>query len=94
MTARCLWGMSSKCTARGLATSAGTHNASSSHVLLPVVAGVALGTGLWLYADKNKAYARNWATDGALMYPASANYPDLGKHNNTMAKFLTPSVSL
>lgn len=27
-----------------------------------------------------------------LMYPPSADYPDLRKHNNIMKEFLTPSI--
>ena len=38
--------------------------------------------------------ARNWHSNAHLKYPASANFPDLSKHNNHMADALTPAVSL
>ena len=50
------------------------------------------GTVAWL-AYKNKQAARCWTSSAHLKFPASANYPDLSQHNNTMAKFLTPGVS-
>ena len=92
VTACAVRSLATKCSARGVATSAGTHHASSARKIVPVVTGLALGTGFWMYADQKKAHARNFPTDGALMYPASSNFPDLSNHNNIMAKHLTPAV--
>jgi len=41
---------------------------------------------------RNDVHARNWCSPAHLKYPASANYPDLSKHNNHMAKLLTPGM--
>ena len=57
------------------------------------VAGVG-GMVAYLYIDQNKQHARNWHSNAHMMYPASANFPDLTKHHNAIAKFLTPGVRL
>ena len=58
--------------------------------------GVAVGAatvGALAYSKKQKPLmARNWTSNAHLKYPASCNYPDLSKHNNTMADCLTPKV--
>nr|BDA39160.1 mitochondrial creatine kinase [Thoracophelia sp. 1 KU-2021] len=36
--------------------------------------------------------ARNWQSTGHLKFPASANFPNLKGHNNTMAECLTPTI--
>ena len=36
--------------------------------------------------------ARSWSSPAHNMFPASANYPDLSKHNNCMSKHLTPAM--
>ena len=59
-----------------------------------VAAGGAVG--VWALGSRSKEpqHARNWHGNGHLKYPASANYPDLSKHNNHMADALTPAVSI
>jgi hypothetical protein len=57
-------------------------------------AAAAAGTGILAYNLKEQPqHARNWHSSAHLKYPASANYPDLSKHNNHMADQLTPAVS-
>jgi len=41
---------------------------------------------------RRDVHARNWSSPAHLKYPASSNYPDLSKHNNHMAKILTPAM--
>jgi creatine kinase len=53
--------------------------------------GAAAGTAFW-YSQTDPQYARNWHSRTHMKYPASANYPDVGKHNNVMADFLTPGM--
>ncbi|CAH1797013.1 unnamed protein product [Owenia fusiformis] len=43
-------------------------------------------------ADKERVQARLGTTNIHLKYPASANFPELSQHNNTMAKCLTPAI--
>ncbi|CAH1775389.1 unnamed protein product [Owenia fusiformis] len=43
-------------------------------------------------ADKESVQARLGTTNIHLKYPASANFPELSQHNNTMAKCLTPAI--
>ena len=58
------------------------------------VAAAACGGSLAvLYAQREQLYARNWHSNAHLKYPASANFPDLSRHYNAIAKFLTPGVS-
>ena len=66
---------------------------ASRKMALASLAGVG-GMVAYLYADHNQQHARNWHSNAHMMYPASANFPDLTKHNNAIAKFLTPGVSL
>ncbi len=50
-----------------------------------------VGTGLALqYRAPHQALSRTGSA--AIHYPASVNFPDLSKHNNVMAKVLTPAV--
>jgi len=53
--------------------------------------GAALTTA-YLYSNKNAQSARCWSSNAHLKFPASCNYPDLSKHNNVMAKYLTPAM--
>ena len=56
--------------------------------------GTGLSCGALFQLDKEKKVsARNWSSPAHNMFPASANYPDLSKHNNCMAKHLTPAVT-
>ncbi|CAH1775390.1 unnamed protein product [Owenia fusiformis] len=43
-------------------------------------------------ADKESVQARLGTTNIHLKYPASANFPELSQHDNTMAKCLTPAI--
>jgi len=49
-------------------------------------------TAAWTYSHKQQVQARCWSSTGHLKFPASCNYPDLSKHNNVMAKYLTPAM--
>jgi len=51
-----------------------------------------VGAATLLYGSQDPVAARNWHSNAHLKYPASANYPDLTKHNNHMADQLTPSL--
>ena len=66
---------------------------ASRKMVYASVAGVG-GMVAYLYIDQNKQHARNWHSNAHMMYPASANFPDLTKHHNAIAKFLTPGVRL
>jgi len=48
--------------------------------------------GATFYANKQQVAARCWTSTSHLMYPASANFPDLSQHNNVMAHSLTPEI--
>jgi len=52
-------------------------------------AGAAMA-GAWTYSHKQQA--RNWSSPQQLQFPASCNYPELSKHNNVMAKYLSPAI--
>lgn len=57
--------------------------------------GTALGVGVaaaLYYSGCNKQHARLGTSNVHLRYPASANYPELSKHNNIMASNLTPAI--
>ena len=60
------------------------------------VAGMAMGGAYAMGITGESAHARSqFATyEGQFMFPASSNYPDLSKHNNWMAKVLTPEVCM
>ena len=51
-----------------------------------------VGTGLALQY-RTPHHARGRTGTAPIHYPASVNFPDLSKHNNVMAKVLTPAVS-
>ncbi|ELT95089.1 hypothetical protein CAPTEDRAFT_176134 [Capitella teleta] len=53
-------------------------------------AGAGAVAALW-YTDST-VQARNWHSKNHLKYPASANYPDLGWHNNRVKDHLTPAM--
>ncbi|XP_064638378.1 creatine kinase M-type-like [Lineus longissimus] len=53
---------------------------------------VAIGAATFMYKEQLSVHARLGTTNVHLRYPASANFPDLSKHNNLMAKFLTPEI--
>ncbi len=53
-----------------------------------------VGSATFAYGLNNKQHAKRKQCVKAINYPASANFPDLRKHNNVMAKHLTPDVSL
>jgi len=58
---------------------------------LAALAGVgAAALGAWTYSHKQQA--RCWSSSAHLKFPASCNFPDLTKHNNVMAKHLTPAM--
>ena len=60
------------------------------------IAGAAsvFGGGLLYAMSGDKAHARSQFAQygGQFLFPASSNFPDLSKHNNWMAKVLTPEV--
>lgn len=55
----------------------------------------AVGGGLAYAMSGDKAHARSQFAQygGQFLFPASSNFPDLSKHNNWMAKVLTPEVN-
>ena len=59
--------------------------------LLAAAAGAGATFAIFSSVRKD-VHARNWCSPAHLKYPASANYPDLTKHNNHMAKLLTPGM--
>jgi len=54
----------------------------------------AVGGGLAYAMSGDKAHARSQFAQygGQFLFPASSNFPDLSKHNNWMAKVLTPEM--
>lgn len=55
--------------------------------------GLAAATSVGLYvANERKQSARCWSSNAHSKYPAACNYPELSKHNNVMAKCLTPEI--
>lgn len=63
-------------------------------MLMAAVAGAGVSCAAWATAQRDVQHARNWSSPAHLKFPASSNYPDLSKHNNHMAKILTPAVSI
>ena len=51
-------------------------------------------TAVGVFAYRQQAKFAVSAGQSKNLYPAYANYPDLTKHNNHMAKVLTPAVSI
>lgn len=65
----------------------------AKYAKIAAAVGVA-GTAGAFAMSGDKAHARSqFATyGGQFLFPASSNFPDLSKHNNWMAKVLTPEV--
>ena len=76
-----------------MASSFASRMFTSRKMALASLAGVG-GVVAVVYAEENRQHARNWHSNGHMKYPASANFPDLTKHNNAIKKFLTPGVRL
>ncbi len=69
-----------------------TNMLTGSRLMTAAVMG-AVGSATFAYGYNNKQYAKPKQFVKAVNYPASSNFPDLRKHNNVMAKHLTPDVS-